>query len=64
MGKEMVQNILPLRLTNPLIKNVWNNENIKNVQVTLAERLGVEARGVTMRLQELCVTWFKIIFFK
>ncbi len=45
LGKEMVQNILPLRLTNPLIKNIWNNVNIKNIQVTLAEHLGVEARG-------------------
>ena len=45
LGKEMVQNILPLRFTNPLIKNIWNKDNIKNIQVTLAERLGVEARG-------------------
>ena len=45
LGKEMIQNILPLRLTNPLIKNVWNNSTIKNIQVTLAEHLGVEARG-------------------
>ncbi len=45
LGKEMVQNILPLRFTNPLIKNIWNPKSIKNIQVTLAERLGVEARG-------------------
>jgi len=45
LGKEMIQNILPMRLTNPLIKNIWNNQNIKNIQVTLAEQLGVEARG-------------------
>lgn len=45
LGKEMVQNILPLRMTNPLVKNVWNNKYIKNIQITLAENLGVEARG-------------------
>lgn len=45
LGKEMVQNILPLRFSNPLVKNIWNADNIKNIQVTLAERLGVEARG-------------------
>lgn len=45
LGKEMVQNILPLRFTNPLLKNIWNSQNIKNIQVTLAERLGIEARG-------------------
>ncbi len=45
LGKEMVQNILPLRLSNPMIKSIWNKDCIKNIQVTLAERLGVEARG-------------------
>ncbi len=45
LGKEMVQNILPLRLTNPLIKNVWNHDFVKNIQITLGEQLGVEARG-------------------
>lgn len=45
LGKEMVQNIMPMRFTNPLIKNIWSADYIKNIQVTLAERLGVEARG-------------------
>ncbi len=45
LGKEMIQNILPMRLSNPLIKNIWSGEYIKNIQVTLAENLGVEARG-------------------
>lgn len=45
LGKEMVQNILPFRFSNPLIKSIWNNKCIQNIQITLAERLGVEARG-------------------
>lgn len=45
LGKEMVQNIMPLRFSNPLIKSIWNSDHIKNIQITLAERLGVEARG-------------------
>lgn len=45
LGKEMIQNILPFRLANPLIRNIWNSKSIKNVQITLAESLGVEARG-------------------
>lgn len=45
LGKEMIQNIMPMRFTNPLIKNIWSGEYIKNIQITLAERLGVEARG-------------------
>lgn len=64
LGKEMVQNILPLRFTNPLIKNVWNSTNIKNIQVTLAEQLGVEARGGITKLLGPCATWSRTIFFK
>ena len=45
LGKEMVQNIMPLRMTNPLIKNIWNNTFVQNVQVTLAESIGVGTRG-------------------
>lgn len=45
LGKEMIQNILPLRLTNPLVKNIWSSQYIQNVQITLGEHLGIEARG-------------------
>ena len=45
LSKEMIQNILPLRFANPLMRQAWNHEQIANIQVTLAERLGVEARG-------------------
>ncbi|GAP03228.1 glucose-6-phosphate 1-dehydrogenase [Fructobacillus pseudoficulneus] len=45
LGKEMVLNIAPLRFGNPLINNAWNKDYIKNVQVTLAETLGVEERA-------------------
>lgn len=45
LGKEMIQNILPLRFANPLLKNIWNAEYIKNIQVTLAEKIGVGTRG-------------------
>lgn len=45
LGKEMIQNILPFRLTNPLIKNIWSSKYIRNIQITLSEHLGIEARG-------------------
>lgn len=45
LGKEMVQNIMPLRFSNALIANIWNKTTIENIQVTLAEQLGVEERG-------------------
>lgn len=45
LGKEMVQNIIALRFGNPLIESVWNNKYIDNVQVTLAENMGVGVRA-------------------
>jgi glucose-6-phosphate 1-dehydrogenase len=45
LGKEMVQNILALRFSNPIIEGVWNKDFISNIQVTLSEELGVEDRG-------------------
>lgn len=45
LGKEMVQNILALRFSNPVIEGLWNHSFISNIQVTLSEELGVEDRG-------------------
>ncbi|QIL46945.1 glucose-6-phosphate dehydrogenase [Vagococcus coleopterorum] len=45
LGKEMIQNISAIRFGNPLFTSIWNNTYIDNVQVTLAEELGVEDRG-------------------
>ncbi|MBS9339153.1 glucose-6-phosphate dehydrogenase [Fructobacillus sp. M2-14] len=45
LGKEMVMNIAPLRFGNPMLNSAWNKDYIKNVQVTLAETLGVEERA-------------------
>lgn len=45
LGKEMVQNIAALRFGNPIFDAAWNKDYIKNVQVTLAEVLGVEERA-------------------
>ena len=45
LGKELVQNIAALRFANPLFENIWNHNYIDNVQITLAEKLGVEKRA-------------------
>jgi glucose-6-phosphate 1-dehydrogenase len=45
LGKEAVQNLMVLRFTNHLFEKAWNRENIDNVQITVAESLGVENRG-------------------
>ena len=45
LGKETVQNILVLRFANQIFEPIWNQKYIDNVQITVAETLGVEGRG-------------------
>ncbi len=45
MGKETVQNVLALRFANSVFEPVWNRRYVDNVQITVAEELGVEHRG-------------------
>ncbi|MBL8860183.1 MAG: glucose-6-phosphate dehydrogenase [Planctomycetes bacterium] len=45
LGKETVQNILVFRFANGMFEPVWNRQYIDNVQITVAESLGVEGRG-------------------
>jgi glucose-6-phosphate 1-dehydrogenase len=45
LGKETVQNIMVLRFANHLFERAWNADNIENIQITVAESLGVEKRG-------------------
>jgi glucose-6-phosphate 1-dehydrogenase len=46
LGKETVQNLLVLRFGNTLFESMWSNEHIDHVQITVAESIGVEKRGV------------------
>jgi glucose-6-phosphate 1-dehydrogenase len=45
LAKETVQNILALRFTNAIFEPLWNRRYVDHVQITVAERLGVEHRG-------------------
>ncbi len=45
LGKEAVQNILALRFANSIFEEIWNNRFVDHVQITVAERIGVEGRG-------------------
>lgn len=45
LGKETVQNILVFRFANGMFEPIWNRQYIDNVQITVAESLGVEGRG-------------------
>lgn len=45
LGKETVQNLMVLRFANGLLEPSWSRSSIDNVQITVAEKLGVEGRA-------------------
>ncbi len=45
LGKETVQNLLMLRFANAIFEPVWNRNFIDNIQITIAETVGVEHRA-------------------
>jgi glucose-6-phosphate 1-dehydrogenase len=45
LGKDGVQNLLALRFGNALFEPLWNARHIEQVQITVAETVGVEGRG-------------------
>ncbi len=45
LAKDPVQNIIFLRFLNALFEEVWNLHHVDNVQITVAEDIGIEHRG-------------------
>ncbi|MFM7972165.1 MAG: glucose-6-phosphate dehydrogenase, partial [Betaproteobacteria bacterium] len=45
LGKPAVQNLSALRFGNALFEPLWRRESISNIQITLAESIGVGTRG-------------------
>ncbi|MBS3785405.1 MAG: glucose-6-phosphate dehydrogenase [Gammaproteobacteria bacterium] len=45
LGKEAVQNLIALRFGNMLFEPLWRREWIRDVQITVAEQIGVDGRA-------------------
>lgn len=44
LGKETVQNLIALRFANSLFETQWNQNSISHVEITVAEKVGIEGR--------------------
>jgi glucose-6-phosphate 1-dehydrogenase len=45
LGKETVQNLLAFRFANGIFEPIWNRRYVDNVQITVAESIGIEGRA-------------------
>ncbi|MFO0753463.1 MAG: glucose-6-phosphate dehydrogenase [Thermodesulfovibrionales bacterium] len=45
LGKDPVQNIIFFRFSNAIFEEIWNRRYIDNVQITVAEEIGIDNRG-------------------
>jgi glucose-6-phosphate 1-dehydrogenase len=45
LGKNAVQNLIFFRFNNSFLEPIWNRQYIESVQITMAEKFGVQGRG-------------------
>ena len=45
LGKETVQNLLVFRFANAFFEHLWNRDHIESVEITVAEKTGLEERA-------------------
>lgn len=53
LGKETVQNLLVFRFSNSIFEGLWNHRYVDNIQITVAESIGIEGRGAFYESQGL-----------
>jgi glucose-6-phosphate 1-dehydrogenase len=45
LGKDAIQNIVYFRFANSFLEPIWNRNHVRQVQITMAESIGVDGRG-------------------
>lgn len=45
LGKEVIQNILAFRFSNPIFEKIWDKMHVDEIQINALESIGIEGRG-------------------